>query len=274
MSFALLLAATAAIVAPPAPSPAPSIDYAKMVDEAIDGGRMIQAEAMLGQWRMAPQPQDLPVMEIATARIALANGRTAEAETRFAAISQGGSTNCRVDEGLGVARLRLGRARDALAPLQRAVDNCGDRWRAWNALGVAYDAAGSWALSAAAYERAFQLTDRPAQILNNYGMSLMAQGQPDRAAAIFDKARELTPEDSRLIANADAAYVMSGRDIQRRPADDADRWARRLGDAGRVALRSGDMVKAQAYLSRAMTESESFQSDAASALATMGSAKP
>ncbi|HEX7743434.1 MAG TPA: tetratricopeptide repeat protein [Sphingobium sp.] len=274
MSFVLLLAATAAIVAPPAPTPLPSIDYAKMVDEAIDGGRMIQAEAMLGQWRIAPQPQDLPVMEIATARIALANGRTAEAETRLAAISGGGSTDCRVDEGLGLARLRLGHAQDALAALQRAVDSCGDRWRAWNALGVAYDAAGSWALSAAAYERAFQLTDRPAQILNNYGMSLMAQGQADRAAAIFDKARELAPEDSRLIANADAAYVMSGRDIQRRPADDADRWARRLGDAGRVALRSGDMVKAQAYLSRAMTESESFQPDAAAALATMGSAKP
>ena len=274
MSIALLLAAAAVTSAPLSPSPAPTIDYARMIDQAIDGGRIIQAEAMLGQWRSDPQLSQSPAIGLAIAQMELAKGQNQQAEAHFAAINTIGSTNCRVEEGLGIARLRLGRGQEAIAPLRRAVDLCADRWRAWNGLGVAYDRAGSWALAASAYERAFQLTDKPAQILNNYGLSLMAQGQAERAAAIFDKAHELSPDNARIIANADAAYVLSGRDIERRATDDADAWAKRLSDAGRVALRNGDTVKAQAYLSRAVTASERFQPEAAAALASMGVQQP
>lgn len=277
MSFLLLplLAAVAApVAAVPLPAAVPPVDYARMIDEAIDGDRMIQAQTMLAQWRTEPQPADKQPMEIATARIALASGQVGEAEARFAAIQTAGSTDCRVDEGLGIARLRSGRAQEALAPLQRAVAACAGRWRAWNALGVAYDDARSWALSAAAYERAFQLTDKPVQLLNNYGLSLMAQGRAAEAAAIFDKAREMAPDNAKVISNGDAAYVMAGRDIERRATDDANGWARRLSDAGQVALRIGNVAKAQAYLSRAMTESERFLPEAAAALATIGPRTP
>ncbi|HKT78148.1 MAG TPA: tetratricopeptide repeat protein [Sphingobium sp.] len=269
----LVAAATPAATAPAPAAPAP-IDYARMIDEAIDGGRAIQAETMLGQWRAEAQPADAQPLAIATARLALAQGRDGDAEAAFAGMSQAGSTDCRVDEGLGIARLRLGRPQEALAPLQRAVAACAGRWRAWNGLGVAYDDAKSWTASAAAYERAFQLTDKPVLLLNNYGMSLMAQGRAEEAAAIFDKARDMAPDDAKIITNGDAAYVMSGRDIQRRPTDDADAWAKRLSDAGQVALRIGDVAKGQAYLSRAMTESERFLPEAAAALATIGPQKP
>ena len=269
----LVAAATPAATAPAPAAPAP-IDYARMIDEAIDGGRAIQAETMLGQWRAEAQPANAQPLAIATARLALAQGRDGDAEAAFAGMSQAGSTDCRVDEGLGIARLRLGRPQEALAPLQRAVAACAGRWRAWNGLGVAYDDAKSWTASAAAYERAFQLTDKPVLLLNNYGMSLMAQGRAEEAAAIFDKARDMAPDDAKIITNGDAAYVMSGRDIQRRPTDDADAWAKRLSDAGQVALRIGDVAKGQAYLSRAMTESERFLPEAAAALATIGPQKP
>ena len=179
-------------------------------------------------------------------------------------------TDCRVDEGLGIARLRLGRPQQATELLRRAADHCGRSWRAWNALAIAYDADKSWALSAAAYERAFQLTDKPVQVLNNYGMSLMAQGEAEKAAMIFDKARQIAPDDARIISNGDAAQIMAGRDIVRRAEDDADSWAKRLSDAGQVAMRMGNAVKARAYLSRAMTEAESYQPKAAAALAEMG----
>lgn len=274
MSVLLLLAAALASPVSDAPGamtvPASALDYGQLIDDAIDGGRMIQAEAMLNQWRADAQPQDRAAMEIALARMALARRQDAEAAARFAAISQAGSTDCRVDEGLGIAHMRLGRAEQAAQALRRAVERCADRWRAWSALGVAYDAAKNWAMSAAAYEKAFQLTDKPVQILNNYGLSLMAQGQAEKAAAIFARAQEMTPDDPRIIANGDAAQVMAGRDIERRPADDANGWAKRLGDAGKVALNIGDTVKARAYLSRAVTVSESYQADAAAALAGMG----
>lgn len=271
----LIAAATSASPAPePVSAPATRIDYARLIGEAIDGDRIVQAGSMLAQWRTESQAGDKGAIDIATARLALAQRQDGEAEARFAAISKAGSPDCFVDEGLGIARLRLGRMQEALAPLQRAVGACPGRWRAWNALGIAQDAARNWTQSAAAYERAFQLTDKPVQLLNNYGMSLMAQGRADEAAAIFDKARDMAPDDARVIANGDAAAVMAGRDIQRRTTDDADGWARRLSAAGQVALRMGDTVRAQAYLSRAMTESERFLPEAAAALATIGPAKP
>lgn len=271
MSLVLLLAAAAPLAG--VASPAPAIDYARMIDDAIDGSRILQAQTMLAQWRSVSEPGARPV-EIATARLALARGEVQEAETRFAAISNAGSDDCRVNEGLGIARLRLGRAGQSLTPLSRAVDSCPGRWRAWSALAVAYDQAQSWSLSAAAYERAFQLTDRPVQVLNNYGLSLMAQGKADKAVVIFDNARKIAPDDARIIANGDAAYVMAGQGISRRPADDADGWAKRLTNAGRVALRIGNVAEARAYLSQAMTQSERFMPEAAAALATIGPEKP
>ena len=272
MSILLLLAAAAISPGATAAETAPAavLDYGRLIDDAIEGGRIVQAELMLGQWRDGAQAQDKRGIDIAVAQMALAKGQDAEAEAGFSAIGEAGTADCRVDEGLGIARLRLGRADQAAEALRRAVDQCASRWRAWNALGVAYDKAKSWALSAAAYERAFQLTDRPVQVLNNYGLSLMAQGQADKAIAIFDKARDMAPDDARLIAHSDAAQVMAGRDIERRAADDANSWAKRLSDAGQVALRMGDAVKARAYLSRAVTESESFQPEATAALAGMG----
>lgn len=273
MSLLLLLLAAAAN-APVAEASGATIgapvDYGRLIDNAIDGNRIIQADTMLAQWRADPAPGDKAGIAIAEARLALAKGQDAEAEARFAALAQAGMTDCRIDEGLGIARLRLGRPQQAAELLRRAADHCARSWRTWNALGVAYDAGKSWALSAAAYERAFQLTGRPVQVLNNYGLSLMAQGEADKAAVIFDQARRMAPDDARIISNGDAAQIMAGRDIERRAEDDADSWAKRLGDAGQVALRMGDAVKARAYLSRAMTEAESYQPKAAAALAAMG----
>ncbi|WP_375196220.1 hypothetical protein [Sphingobium sp.] len=275
MMWALLLAAaTPPAGAPPLVTSAPTLDYGRLVDEAIDGGRIIQADAMLTQWRMQSQAGEVQPIEIATARMALEKRRDEEALTRFAALRQGGLSDCRVDEGQGIALVRLGRSPEALDPLHHAVGACADRWRAWNALAVAYDDVRSWALSAAAYERAFQLTNKPAQILNNYGLSLLKQGQAAKAAIIFDRARELMPDDARIIANGDRAYVMAGQEIRRRPIDTADEWARRLNNAGQVAIRIGDLPLAQAYLSRAVTEGDSFVPDAEAALAAMEPARP
>lgn len=261
----------ALLLAVAAPVPA---GYAGWIDEAIDGGRIIQAEAMLAQWRTDAKSDDRGEIEIALARIALEKRRDEEAARDFAALASAGVKDCRVDEGLGVALVRLGRAQQALPLLKRAVATCKGRWRAWNALGIAYDQQQSWAAGAAAYETAFQLTDKPAQILKNYGLSLLRQDQPTKAAAIFEKARELAPEDTTLIAYCDTAYVRSGQDIERGAAESADQWARRLSHAGQVALEMGDGRRAQAYLSRAVTEGDNFMPEAADALARMGLQKP
>ncbi|PJG46964.1 hypothetical protein CAF53_01000 [Sphingobium sp. LB126] len=273
MILLLLLAAAVAHPVGGASSAAAPLDYPFLMDEAIDGGRIIQAEAMLAQWRAEAGATDRPRIDIATARLALEKRRDGEAAAQFTALINSGMADCRVDEGLGIAMVRLGQPQQALEPLRRAVAACADRWRAWNALAVAYDHAESWALSSAAYERAFQLTNKPEKILNNYGLSLLKQRQADKASAIFDKAHELVPDDAGVTANRDAAYVLSGRDIRRSAGDSADTWARRLSHAGQVALQAGDRAKAQAYLSRAVTEADNFVPEAAAALASMENGK-
>jgi Flp pilus assembly protein TadD len=93
-----------------------SLDHGRLIDQAIDGGRVIQAETMLAQWQADSAPNDKDGVEIAEARLALAKGQDADAETRFDALAQAGVVDCRIDEGLGIARLRLGQAGQAAEP--------------------------------------------------------------------------------------------------------------------------------------------------------------
>ena len=273
LPFLLALAATGPAAMPPVSTATP-LDYPGLVNDAIDGGRIIQAEAMVAQWRVEAPVEDRQKIDLAIARIALERRQDGKAAARFAALKTGGSTDCRIDEGLGIALVRLGRADEAVTPLRHAADACPGRWKAWNALAIAYDHQQNWALSASAYEHAFQLTDQPAQLLNNYGLSLLKQGQAEKAVVIFGKALDLAPADAKIIANADSATVMSGQDIKRRAGESANDWAARLNNAGQVALRIGDMPKAQAYLSRAVTDADDFVPEAAAALATMRSGNP
>ncbi|HWV13606.1 MAG TPA: hypothetical protein VN110_09955, partial [Sphingobium sp.] len=98
MSLLLLLLAAAANVqvaeVPEATAYAPT-DYGRLIDTAIDGGRIIQAETMLAQWRAEVAPGDKAGVGIAEARLALAKGQDADAEARFAALTQATSADCR-----------------------------------------------------------------------------------------------------------------------------------------------------------------------------------
>ena len=60
MILLLLLAAAVAHPVGGAPSAAAPLDYPFLMDEAIDGGRIIQAEAMLAQWRAEAGTTDRP----------------------------------------------------------------------------------------------------------------------------------------------------------------------------------------------------------------------
>ncbi|MCF8709411.1 hypothetical protein [Rhizorhapis sp. SPR117] len=154
---------------------APVADYA-LIDQAIDGGRLVQARAMLANQRLSEGNQPSTEFEILSAQLALAERRDAQALVAFGDLKTRGVADCRVDAGLGAALVKHQRAREAVAFLDSATQTCPDRWDAWNALGVARDLTGDWKESESAYERAFSLSDNKAGIMNNYGFSLLING--------------------------------------------------------------------------------------------------
>lgn len=244
-----------------------------LIEQAIDAGRLLQAEMMLEEWSGRSDASGLAVAERIGAELALAHHRDEEAAARFEALAQKGATGCRVEEGLGIAYLRMGRHGDALAPLLRATATCPERWQGWNALGIAQDFREAWSRSRKAYDRAFALTDRPAVVANNYGFSLLLQRRLPEAARMFVLARREAPDNPRYTNNLDIADALAGRPLKpEAPTGDPDQgeWAERLNNAGYVSLLAGNRAAANAYFSRSLAEGARLSRRAEANLAFMG----
>jgi len=151
LSLAALFACGTASAAPP--------DDLALVDAAIRGGRLVQAQTMLD---LLPDAQsgtfDVAVLR---AQLMLAQGQYAEAERAFGKLAATPSDDCRVVAGLGSAAAAMRHTKAALARLQDATTRCPADWRLWADLGHAYDSGARWNDSKAAYERASALGAPP-----------------------------------------------------------------------------------------------------------------
>lgn len=270
----------AAVLADTSPQDGAAQSTAVIIQQAIDQERLTQAQAMLGEWRAATTQQTTATstnegsgeqdreFSILSAELTLAQRRNEQAMAAFQALATQGVRDCRVDEGLGIAYLRLNQGAAAMEPLARATHACPQRWQGWNGYGVALDLQHRWDESRAAYDAAYRLVDRPAGVMNNFGFSLLMQGKPDQAARLFAAARAADPDNMLYANNEDMARVMAGQkltepDMKNSQPDD---WGRRLSNAGYVAMRMGRNGEAEAYLSRSITESDRYFAQAAANL--------
>jgi tetratricopeptide (TPR) repeat protein len=71
-------------------------------------------------------------------------------------------------------RTHRGNTTAAVSQLNSALESDPSLWRAWAALGRAYDREKRWSESAAAYEKSLAASPTPAVIANNMGMSNLA----------------------------------------------------------------------------------------------------
>lgn len=277
MSWRPLLAAILALASIPAAAAAqdvmPPADY-DLIEQAIEGSRLVQARTMLAQRQTMERGQPDAVVDILNADLALAERRSDQALAAFQDLKSRGVADCRVEGGLGIALIRIRRGADALAPLRVATQACPERWRYWNALGVALDLSREWKASADAYERAFTLSGE-ASVMNNYGFSLMMQQRHTEAARLFAAAARADPSNQRYANNADIAHAMAGEPLKANDADsmDADRWARRLNNSGYAALLAGRREEARSYFSRSLHAGESYDAAAETNLAALGEGK-
>ena len=110
---------------------------------------------------------------------------------------------------LGVARLQMGQAQKALAPLRRAVE-LGENPERLNALAQASEQTGGLAEAERLYGRALALQPAAADVRTNLGRLLEAQGRIDAAVAAYRRAIEEEPWLSQAHTLLGGALAKSG----------------------------------------------------------------
>lgn len=245
MMLAVLLGLQAAMAVA---EPADAV-FVKATERAIAGGRLIQAEAMLGRSDTAIAAAERSRLE---ATLLLAQHRDHDALDRFQALLAQQPADCRLQTGAGIAALRLDQRQDAEPHLRAATTACPDRADAWGALAVLEDREQRWDLSRAAYAHAITLDRDSPALLNNAGVSLLAQKRFDEAGCMFKQVLLLDPADETAKNNLDIALVASGARPSFSAEDDSRRKAERLNNAGYAALLAGDSEAATNYFSDAV----------------------
>jgi len=158
----------------------------------------------------------------------------------------------------GIALLLTGRAQEAEKALEAAVESDPRSWRAWNALGRAYDAHRRWEEARGAYQRALALAPAEGAVLNNFGLSRLSAGDLDEATALFVRALEASPDLAAAETNLRLALALAGRYDEALAGVDANSMPDALNNAGYAALLRGDYAKSRALFLQAIEASPSF----------------
>lgn len=196
------------------------------------------------------------------AEVALAAGKTAEARDAFAALAGRPGVDptvaAKARQGVGLAWLKDGRTEEAVPALEAAVAADAGLWRAWNALGAAYDRRQNWDSAVAAYEQAIALAPEEAAPENNLGFSLILQGRHQEAARHLVRAATLGREMDMPRVNLRLALAWQGRYDDAVAGADPAELAAVLNNVGYVALLKGDHADAESLLVRSLESSPSY----------------
>lgn len=254
-------------------SPAPTLSSATLSDlqAAFDEHRYGDAQRLLSQ------AVDAGVKDLRLALIEgdlnMAQGRPAEALAAYRRADADRTQRARALEGEGVALTALGRADEGLKVLKAAVAADPTCWRAWNALGVQYDAKGEWSSADEAYFHALAGSGASAVVYNNRGYSHLLRRQWTEAVADFVSALRLRPDLGEARTNLRLALALKGDYPAALKGAGVEDDARLLNNAGFAAMLSGDYDHARDMLSRAVTLHSTYYGRAAENLRTLSTLK-
>ncbi|WP_144062185.1 hypothetical protein [Sphingomonas sp. MM-1] len=144
------------------------IDLAAL-DEAIRADRLVQAKTLIEQSQLARQSG--PMLDLLKAEYDLARGQNDVALAGFRLLVADAGVGARAQQGAGIASVRINRIDDAMGYLTAATKADGSLWRAWSALGVAYDVKRNWPAAEAAYASGLAARPNAGEILANRGYS-------------------------------------------------------------------------------------------------------
>ncbi len=139
--------------------------------------------------------------EIARAQLLRANGQTQEANQALSQLMLVAPDDARVVGEYGKLLAQQGRAQDAVAFLQRAIELAGNDYTLFSALGVAQDQLGNQDAAKSAYDIALKLKPGDAMVLNNYALSRMLAHDPAGAHAMMAQARAADTANAKIARN-------------------------------------------------------------------------
>lgn len=237
-------------------------------DRALRMGRPEQARLMIRTAVAAGTSGN--AVDRLLADLAFTERRWEEASARYRAILDGGCKEPLVLERVGVSALQQGRLAEAIRYLRQAVRLPGANWSAWNALGVAADRQLDWAGADQAYRAGLKIAPDNPMLLNNLGWSLLLRGEWYQAHRRLAAAAAQHPGDPRVLANLELALAALSEQLPARRGGETNAdFAARLNDAGVVALRQGNRMKAAAAFSRAIEAHDRWFNRAANNLASV-----
>lgn len=246
------------------------IDLAAL-DEAIQAERLVQARTLIEQAQLARQSGTM--LDLLKAEYDQARGQSDLALASFRLLTADPVVGARASQGAGIASIRTKRIADALGYLAAATAADPKLWRAWNAMGVAYDLKHNWTAADQAYLSGLTAKPNSGEILANRGYSRLLQKRFGEALSDLRRAHALLPGNDKVETNLRLALALNGayEDAIGVSAGDAD-LGKRLNNAGYAAWLRGDLVAAKAYLSRAMELSDVYYDRAANNLAAVNAA--
>jgi Tfp pilus assembly protein PilF len=256
---------------PPSPPPVPDsvkkeqeARFIKDVYRALDVGDVATADAMLRR-AVLINPKSIEA-RVARGEIFLRLNRYQEAINIFNRLIIENKEPARANQGLGLANLmmnQLSRGQDAL---EKAVALDDQLWRAWNGLGFYHDHRKEWAQSEKCYIAALkERRDKPS-LFNNRGFSKLMQGRYEEAILDFKAALRLNQNLAIARMNIRLAQAWLGRYVEAIAGASQRELPEVLNNVGYIAMLKGEYSAAQAYFSRAMELSPSFNETASNNL--------
>jgi len=234
------------------------------IEHAIDEKRYLDASSTIDMAVLSGSRD--PRLELLTAKLDLARSRYDQALDEFRKAQATPQTRGPAMEGEGLVLALSGRQREAMPVLKKAVAEYPQSWRAWNALGGAYDDQGKWAEADDAYTHALSSSDAPAIVINNRGYSYLLRNRLDEATADFVEALRQRPDLEAARTNLRLAIALKGEYARATAGGQKDSEAAMLNNAGFAALVRGDYAKAETLLQQAMARKGEYYDLAAANL--------
>ena len=236
----------------------------KDIYHLLEKGKTSDASALLSQ--LARLNPTNPELRLAQAEIFLRQGLFPEAASLFSELVTKKQLLARSHQGVGLVRLQLGQTASAKTQFEKAVALDDQLWRSWNGLGYYYDSKKQWGKAEESYNRALKLRrDKPA-LYNNRGFSKLMQGRYEDAIADFKTALKLDPGVKVARMNIRLAQAWLGRYVEAIAGASKRELPLVLNNVGYIAMLKGELATAEAYFSRAMELSPSFNETASNNL--------
>jgi predicted Zn-dependent protease len=259
--LSILATAGGAMAADPASTIAQS-ELLQAADRALQGRRLIEAEALLDRLPSDIAIEDEPIAALLRAELLLLQGdHSAEALRLLAAIPAESPLACRVATARASTYLQLeapDRASRILDPLER---ECGAQSVYWRLRGQAELTSGRADRARQSLQSAVAIAPADVELRNDLAVALIESDDAAGAAELLANILKVAPGRVDVALNLDHAKGMMGVMPVRGRADDDALWSRRLEAAGGGAQRSGRAALAEALYAQALVARPRYDTD-------------